>query len=124
MLLLLWGYISSCFIRALRRSLSSALSWAGTIGVGVVGGTYEYQGLTMVDPHGWQEVVKWGLTYTAVAWIIIFVVRLVFVAPFQLYVAAKTEAALSPFRLREIETLAAHTEALRRSASAVEAQNR
>jgi len=39
----------------------------------------------MSDPHTWQETVEWTIVYTAVAWAIIFLARLIFLAPLQLY---------------------------------------
>ena len=46
----------------------------------------------MSDPHTWQGVVEWGAIYTAVAWTIIFVIRLVIVAPFQMWREQKDRA--------------------------------
>jgi hypothetical protein len=117
-----WTYVSGCFIRALRGSLSSALNWAGILGVGAVGAYFEYRGRQMSDPHDWHEVVKWGFIYTGVAWAIIFVIRAVFVAPFQMFAAATEQA--NPARLREIEVQEAHTRAIERQAKALEKQNR
>jgi hypothetical protein len=82
---LLPRYVWHCLTCAWRGSLSSALNWASIVGVGAVAAYFQSQGLTMTDPHAWQEVVKWGLIYTAVAWLIIFAVRAIFVAPFQAY---------------------------------------
>jgi hypothetical protein len=84
----LWGIL--CL--AWRGSISSALNWAGIIGVGIVGGYLERRGSQMSDPHAWQDVVKWGLIYTAVAWAIIFIVRLIIIAPFQLFKMKKDRA--------------------------------
>jgi hypothetical protein len=117
-----WTYVSGCFTRALRGSLSSAFNWAGIVGVGAVGAYFEYRGRQMSDPHDWHEVVKWGFIYTGVAWAIIFLIRAIFVAPFQMFAAA-TEQAI-PARLREIEAQEAHTRAIERQAKALEKQNR
>lgn len=54
MLQALRDYVFDCLSRALRGSLSGALNWAGIIGVGCVGGYYQYRGLTMTDPHSWH----------------------------------------------------------------------
>lgn len=89
MLRSLRDYVFTCFSHALHGSLSSALNWASIVGLGVVGGFYQYLGLTMTDPHSWQEVVTWGLIYTGVAWAIIFLVRLIFIAPFQIWNAER-----------------------------------
>ena len=80
MLQLLPQYLWECLVRAWRGSLSSALNWAGIIGVGAVGAYLESRGQKMSDPHAWQEIVKWGAAYTAVAWVIIFAIRAIFVA--------------------------------------------
>jgi hypothetical protein len=81
----LCAYTIDCLSRALKGSLSGALNWAGIIGVGVVGGFLDQRGLPMSDPHTWQEIVKWTCIYTAVAWTVIFLVRLGVVSSFQIY---------------------------------------
>ena len=79
------SYFGACLERAFRGSLSSALNWAGTVGVAVVGAIYQYRGLTISEPHGWLDIVVWGLIYLATAWAIFFCFRLIFVAPFQMF---------------------------------------
>jgi hypothetical protein len=74
-------YVIRCLQRAFWGSLSSALNWAGIVGVGAVGG---YLG-RISDPQTWQQVVTWALVYTAAAWLIIFLFRLFFIAPFQTF---------------------------------------
>jgi hypothetical protein len=78
-------YFGTCLARAIRGSLLSALNWASTVGVAVVGATYQYWGLTITEPHGWFDIVKWGLIYLVIAWAIFFLVRLIFVVPFQIF---------------------------------------
>jgi hypothetical protein len=74
-------YVIRRLQRAFWGSLSSALNWAGIVGVGAVGG---YLG-RVNDPQTWQQVVTWALVYTAAAWVIIFLFRLFLVAPFQTF---------------------------------------
>lgn len=50
------------------------------------------RGSAMSDPHTWQGIVGWTALYTAVAWTIIFTVRLFIVAPFQLFREQKERA--------------------------------
>jgi hypothetical protein len=45
----------------------------------------EWQGHAMTFAEGWKGVVAAGIAYTAIAWLTIFVFRLLFVAPFQLW---------------------------------------
>jgi hypothetical protein len=78
-------YLAKCFERALRGSLTSAFNWAGILGLGIVAAVYQYRGVTITDPHTWSEVTIWGLAYIAIAWVIIFIIRLIFVAPFQTF---------------------------------------
>jgi hypothetical protein len=82
---LLRFYFGPCLERAIRGSVSSALNWASIVGVAVVGAAYQYWGLTITDPHGWFDIVKWGLIDLAIAWAIICLVRLIFVVPFQIF---------------------------------------
>jgi len=88
LLVYLWG----CACHAWRGSINSALNWASVIGIGVVGAYREHMGSPMSDPHTWEGIVEWTLVYTVVAWIIIFAVRLIFIAPFRLYYEQKTRA--------------------------------
>ena len=46
----------------------------------------------MTFGEGWQGVVISGVVYTAVAWTVIFIVRLIFVAPFQMWREQKDRA--------------------------------
>jgi hypothetical protein len=78
-------YIGRCFARAGRGSLSSALNWAGIVGVSAVGTYLQYRGLHMTEPHSWLEIVEWATIYAVIAWAIIFLIRLIFVAPFQTF---------------------------------------
>jgi hypothetical protein len=79
------SYLGACLGRAIRGSLLSALNWASIVGVAVVGAVLKYWGFTITESHGWLDVVEWGLIYLAVAWAIFFLVRLIFVAPFQIF---------------------------------------
>jgi len=98
-------YFWSGLCRAWRGSVNSALNWAGIVGVGVVGAYLERRGSTMSDPHTWQGLVGWTLVYTAVAWVIILAIRLILVAPFQLYYEQKIRAD----KLEELPKLANDT---------------
>jgi hypothetical protein len=84
----LWGVICNAW----RGSLSSALNWGGITGAGLLGAIFEYRGSKMTFGEGWQGVVLSGLAYTAVAWIAILILRLIFVAPFQLWRTEKERA--------------------------------
>lgn len=55
------------------------------LGAGVLGAFMEWQGHAMTFAEGWKGVVAAGVAYTAIAWLTIFVFRLLFVAPFQLW---------------------------------------
>jgi hypothetical protein len=110
---LVLGYLSKCFRLALAGSLGGALNWAGIIGIGIVGAIFDARGLTFTEPHRWQEIVLWTLIYTAVAWVVIFFIRLIFVAPFQIYIDLNKE--LNPLKLREIEALEKHATELRKN---------
>jgi hypothetical protein len=85
-------YFWACLLVAIRGSLSSALNWASIVGVGIVGAYLERRGSPMSDPHTWQGIVWWGVIYTTAAWIIIFSLRLIFVAPFHLFYEQKAKA--------------------------------
>jgi len=86
-------YVWASACRAWRGSINNALNWASVIGIGVVGAYREREwSAPLSDPHTWQGIVGWTLVYTAIAWIMIFLARLIFVAPFQLYHIQKTRA--------------------------------
>lgn len=87
-----WTYVLGCLSHAWRGSINNALNWASVIGIGVVGAYREHWGSPMSAPHTWQGIVGWTLIYTAVAWIIIFAIRFILVAPFRLYYEQKTRA--------------------------------
>lgn len=78
-------YVGKCFAGASRGSVSSAFNWAGIIGLSAVGTYLQYQGLRMTEPHSWLEIVEWAAINAVIAWVIIFLLRLIFVAPFQTF---------------------------------------
>jgi hypothetical protein len=86
------AYLWGCIGHAWRGSVNNAFNWASVIGIGVVGAYREHMGSPMSDPHTWQGIVGWTIVYTAVAWVVIFLARLIFVAPFRLYYEQKTRA--------------------------------
>ena len=73
-------YVWQCLVRAFWGSLSSALNWASIIGVGIL----LWLGFS-IETHTWRDVVQWGVITTITAWLIIFLTRLLFVAPFQTF---------------------------------------
>lgn len=85
MLKCLCSYLWNCLCTALRGSLASAFNWAGIVGVGILGATLDYRGSKMNFGDGWLGVVISGLVYTGIAWVAIFALRLIFVAPFQVW---------------------------------------
>jgi hypothetical protein len=116
----LYWYCRRCLSIALRGSLSSALNWAGIIGVGLFGAFLHYRGSNLRFEDEWYGAVASAVVYTAVAWSAIFALRLIFVAPFQLYRSQRSQAdkpALEhlvrnrdSFTLAEAACLLAHTE--------------
>lgn len=76
------SYFWLCICRAWVGALSSALNWGGILGAGVLGILLEYRASQITFGEGWQGVVLSGVAYTAAAWVVIFIVRLILVAPF------------------------------------------
>ncbi len=77
-------YLLACFVIAFRGSVQSASNWAGVVGFGSVGIGLWYFGVKFPAPEWpWDFVV--ALSYFFVAWVVIFLFRLIFVAPYQLY---------------------------------------
>ena len=78
-------YFRTCVEIAIQGSLRSASNWAGVVGVALVGAILQIWGQELVAHPGWQGVVAAGLIYIAVAWLVFFLFRLIFVAPYRLY---------------------------------------
>ena len=78
-------YISNCFPLALRGSVHGAFNWGSIVGVAVLGGLAQYLGIQLVFAEGWQGVVASTIIAAIVAWIVIVILRLFFVAPYQLW---------------------------------------
>jgi hypothetical protein len=77
-------YCGRCWRFALRGSFQSASNWAGVLGTGFLAFLLERQGRKIMPAETWFETVAQGLLYIVAAWLLIFVVRLLFVAPFQI----------------------------------------
>jgi hypothetical protein len=95
-------YFRACVEIALRGSLQSATNWAGVVGVAVVGAVLQYimgQFQELVPYPGWQGVVAAALIYIFAAWLVVFLCRLIFVAPYRLYQKYRRPPALE--RLNE-----------------------
>jgi hypothetical protein len=78
-------YLSKCFPLALWGSIRGALN-LGTIAiVAAFGGFSPYVGMQLVSDDGWQGVVASAVIAALVGWIVIVILRLFFVAPYQLW---------------------------------------
>lgn len=77
-------YISKCFPLALRGSIHGAFNWGAIVSAAVLGGLVQYLGLP-VFTAGWQGMIASSTIAAIVAWIVIVMLRLFFVAPYQLW---------------------------------------
>ena len=78
-------YLRECFPVALRGSLQSKLNWSSILVVAALAGFAQYLGVRIVFAEGWQGVAVSMLLAALVAWLAIVVLRLFFVAPYQLW---------------------------------------
>lgn len=78
-------YSGKCFRFAVSGAYKSSLNWGGILGAGVIGAAADVNGFSLIPGEGWQGVVASGLIYTAVAFLVIFLARLIFVAPFVIH---------------------------------------
>ena len=49
-------YFGACVAKAFRNALSSALNWASTVGVAVVGAVLQYRSRTITEPSSWIAI--------------------------------------------------------------------
>ncbi len=78
-------YIRECFPLALRGSIHGAWNWGSIVGAAALGGLAQYFGAQLVFTDGWQGVVASAIIAAIVIWLLIVVLRLFFVAPYQLW---------------------------------------
>lgn len=76
-----WG--GRCWRYATSGSLRGATNYA-IIGTGLLGFVAEWSGHPVSFGEGWRAAVVSGLVYMAIAWLVIFVSRLL-ISPFRLY---------------------------------------
>lgn len=77
-------YFWTCIVIAWQGSVQNASNWAGVVGLGLVGIVLWFLGVKLPSVEWpWDLVIALG--YFLVAWVVIFVFRLIFVAPYQLY---------------------------------------
>jgi hypothetical protein len=81
----MWTFIRSLFREAWRESLTQANSWGSLLGAAVIAGVGYVTGAQFAMPNGWLGVLCGVPACIAVSWVVIFVVRFLFAAPFQLY---------------------------------------
>ena len=75
-------YGGRCYRIAIAGSFANATNWAGIIGIGVLGFLLQnFFGHKLVPAETWPAIVGQGLLFIAAAWVVIFVVRLLFYAP-------------------------------------------
>ena len=78
-------YFRECFPLALRGSVKGKLNWSSILTVAALAGFAQYLGIRIVFAEGWQGVAASMLLAALVAWLVIVVMRLFFVAPYQLW---------------------------------------
>jgi hypothetical protein len=78
-------YGGKCLRFAVSGAYKSSLNWGGILGAGVIGGLADAGGFSLVAAEGWRGAVASGLVYTAVAFVVIFLVRVLIVAPFVIH---------------------------------------
>jgi hypothetical protein len=74
-----------CWRIALTGSFQSASNWANIVGTGVLAFGLQHFGRQLMPAESWSEIVAQGLFYIIVAWLVIFLARLILVAPFIIY---------------------------------------
>jgi hypothetical protein len=76
-------YGGRCWRIALVGSFQSATNWGGILGIAILGfGLRYYFGRELMPAETWQETAVQGLFFIAAAWVVIFLFRLIFIAPF------------------------------------------
>ena len=78
-------YISKCLPLAIRGSIHGAHNWGAIVGGATLGGLAQYLEIQLVFAEGWQGVVASSIIAGIVTWLVIVVLRLFFVAPYQLW---------------------------------------
>jgi hypothetical protein len=73
-----------CWRFAASGSFKQASTWATILGAGLLGVIANWWGRSVTFDTDWQGLVASGLVYTAVAWVAVFLTRLI-AAPFFLY---------------------------------------
>ena len=75
-------YGGRCWRIALTGSFASATNWGSIIGAGLLAFVFQRYGGKIMPAEQPYEIVAQGLMYILAAWVVIFLARLVFVAPF------------------------------------------
>ena len=78
-------FLRECFPLALRGSIQGALNWALIAVAAALGGLAQYFGFQVVFAEGWGGVAAATLVTAVVAWIVIVLLRLFLVAPYELW---------------------------------------
>jgi hypothetical protein len=78
-------YGGRCWRLALSGSFASATNWGGIIGAGLLAFVFQRYGSKIMPAEGPYEIVAQGLLFIVAAWIVIFLFRLIFIAPFQVH---------------------------------------
>jgi MFS family permease len=78
-------YLRECLPLALRGSLQGALNWVAILIAALLGGFAQYLGAQLVFADGWPGVVLSAIISSVLLWLLIAVLRLFFVAPYQLW---------------------------------------
>lgn len=78
-------YGGRCWRFALVGSFASATNWGGVIGAGLLALGFQQYGQKLMPADRWYEIVAQGLLFIVAAWVVIFLFRLVFIAPFVIH---------------------------------------
>ena len=78
-------YLRECLPISLRGSIRGALNWAVILAVGGLAGFAQYIRDPVIFAEGWQGVAISMIIASFAAWLVIVVLRLFFVAPYQLW---------------------------------------
>lgn len=77
-------YLKNCIGFAWKDSISIANNFS-VLGIAILGITTNLLGVNVIFPEGWQGNVLEFFVYLGIAWAVIFVFRLLFVAPYSLF---------------------------------------
>ena len=78
-------YLRECFPLALRGSIHGALNWGLIAAAAALGGLGQYFGIQLVFAEGWGGVAAAIVIAAVVAWLVIVILRLFLVAPYELW---------------------------------------